>query len=82
MKLQLFIKEKVCGEVNPECECYVSKEDVALKTDVAREIFGEISKASVEWGCYCITTSKTGFLTEDVNRTLTELKKKYTEGQQ
>ena len=48
-------------------------------SEVAREIFEEISKASVNWGCYCITTSKAGFLTEDVNRTLTELKYKYTE---
>lgn len=47
-------------------------------SNVAREIFEEISKASVNWGCYCITTSKAGFLTSDVNRTLAELKKKYT----
>ena len=50
-------------------------------SEVAEEIFEEISKASVNWGCYCITTSKAGFLTEDVNRTLTELKKKYTESE-
>lgn len=48
-------------------------------THLAEEIFAEISKASVGWGCYCITTSKSGFLTDDVNRTLAELKKKYTE---
>lgn len=46
-------------------------------SEVAEEIFAEIEKASVNWGCYCITTSKAGFLTEDVNRTLAELKKKY-----
>ena len=49
------------------------------KREVAREIFEEISKASVDWGCYCVTLSKGAFLAEDVNRTLTELKKKYTE---
>lgn len=49
------------------------------KREVAMEIFEEISKASVDWGCYCVTLSKGAFLAEDVNRTLTELKKKYTE---
>lgn len=49
------------------------------KREIAREIFEEISKASVDWGCYCVTLSKGAFLAEDVNRTLTELKKKYTE---
>ena len=52
---------------------------IELKKEVAREIFEETSKASIDWGCYCITTSKAGFLTSDVNRTLAELKKKYTE---
>ena len=46
---------------------------------LAREIFEEISKASVDWGYYCVTLSKGAVLAEDVNRTLAELKKKYTE---
>lgn len=62
-----------------ECHGYALTHDADIKKEVAREIFEEISKASVDWGCYCITTSKSGFLTEDVNRTLAELKKKYTE---
>lgn len=50
------------------------------KAEVAREIFEDISKASVDWGCYCLTLSKGAFLAEDVNRTLNELKKKYIDG--
>ena len=46
-------------------------------TDVAEEIFAEISKASADWGCYCISAFKWGYVTSDVNRTLAELKKKY-----
>lgn len=45
----------------------------------ASDIFEEISKASVNWSCYNMTASKTVFLTEEVNRTLARLKKKYTE---
>ncbi len=47
--------------------------------DFAEEIFAEISKASADWGCYCISAFKWGYVTSDVSRTLAELKKKYTE---
>ena len=50
------------------------------KADVAREIFEEISKASADWGCYCISSTKWGYVTHDVSRTLAELKKKYIGG--
>lgn len=46
-------------------------------SDVAEEIFAEISKASADWGCYCISAFKWGYVTSDVSRTLAELKKKY-----
>ena len=46
-------------------------------SDVGGKIFEEIAKATGEWGCYCLTTGRWGYLTEDVHRTLAELKKKY-----
>ena len=51
------------------------------KAEVAREIFEEISKASADWGCYCISAFKWGYVTTDVSKTLAELKKKYTESE-
>ena len=46
-------------------------------SDVAREIFEEIAKASGEWGCYSISSTKWGYLTSDVHKTIADLKKKY-----
>jgi hypothetical protein len=45
----------------------------------AEDIFEDIGKATGEWGCYFITSSKMGYVTSDVHRTLTELKRKYKE---
>ena len=64
-----------------DCDYYISKNDYRKASDVAREIFEEISKASADWGCYCITSTKWGYVTHDVSKTLAELKKKYTEGE-
>ena len=52
--------------------------DYRKSTDLAEEIFAEISKASADWGCYCISAFKWGYVTSDVSRTLAELRKKYT----
>lgn len=49
-------------------------------SDVIDEIFEELAKATGEWGCYCITSTKMGYLTSDVHRTLSYLRKKHTEG--
>ena len=48
--------------------------------DYARDAFDEISKASADWGCYCISAFKWGYVTSDVSKTLTRLRKKYVEG--
>ena len=68
--------------IHKKIACAIINNGYRKASEVAREIFEEISKASIGWGCYCITTSKAGFLTSDVNRTLAELKKKYTEGEE
>ncbi len=72
----------------PRCRNILLNECIGLvnrlkkaKEDVATEIFEEISKASADWGCYCITSTKWGYVTHDVSKTLAELKKKYTEGE-
>ncbi len=51
--------------------------DYCKASDTAEEIFTEISKASADWGCYCISAFKWGYVTSDVSRTLAELNKKY-----
>ena len=51
--------------------------DYCKASDTAEKIFAEISKASADWGCYCISAFKWGYVTSDVSRTLAELKKKY-----
>ena len=35
------------------------------------------TRATGEWGCYCITTGKWGYLTSDVHRTINALKDKF-----
>ena len=45
--------------------------------EYAKKIFEDISKASADWGCYCISSTKWGYVTHDVSRTLAELRKKY-----
>ncbi len=47
--------------------------------DYARDAFDEISKASADWGCYCISAFKWGYVTTDVSKTLARLRKKYVE---
>ena len=70
------------SEVEATVEKLMSATDKVIceaKAEVAREIFEEISKASAFWSCYCISSTKWGYVTHDVSRTLAELKKKYLE---
>lgn len=64
-------------ETEKLCDRYCIESQQAKK-QVTREIFEEISKASADWGCYCISSTKWGYVTHDVSRTLAKLKKKYT----
>jgi conjugal transfer/entry exclusion protein len=48
--------------------------------DYARDIFDDISKDSENWGCYCISAFKWGYVTSDVSKTLAKFRKKYAEG--
>ena len=48
--------------------------------DYARDIFDDISKDSENWGCYCISAFKWGYVTSDVSKTLAKFRKKYVEG--
>ena len=45
--------------------------------DVVNEILNELSKATGEWGCYCLSTGKFGYLTSDVHRTINDIREKF-----
>lgn len=66
---------------NPDMAAIIAdvliENDYCKASDVAEKIFAEISKASADWGCYCISAFKWGYVTSDVSRTLAELEKKY-----
>lgn len=47
--------------------------------DYARDIFDDISKDSENWGSYCISAFKCGYVTSDVSKTLAKFRKKYVE---
>ena len=65
----------------------VQEKDALIKNyaqcmkDYARDIFDEISKDSENWGSYCISAFKWGYVTTDVSKTLAKLRKKYVEGE-
>ena len=68
---------------NPDMAAIIAdvliKNDYCKSSDVAEKILAEISKASADWGCYCISAFRWGYITSDVSRTLAELERKYTE---
>lgn len=47
----------------------------------AKDIFDDISNDSENWGCYCISAFKWGYVTTDVSKTLAKFRKKYVEGE-
>ena len=67
-------------------DCYEEK-DALIKNyaqcmkDYARDIFDDISKDSENWGSYCISAFKWGYVTTDVSKTLAKFRKKYVEGE-
>lgn len=80
---------KIFDDHQRQCTCYAlgCQMSEQLKREVAREIFEEIEKARKKWDTvhnidhYGYNGSAFGYLEADVDSTIYELKKKYTESE-
>lgn len=72
--------EKRVKELEAEKDALIKNYAQCMK-DYARDIFEDISKDSENWGAYCISAFKWGYVTTDVSKTLAKFRKKYVEGE-